>query len=296
MASIEIKDASVSYFLRGKTAPGEVNAGSLGAQIIRGARGYLEITALKNITLSIKDGDRVGLIGVNGSGKSTLLKLCAGALSTQRGSIRIEGRLSPQFSLGAGLKSSLSGRRNTELKCLYMGTPQRQIAERVEQIKGISELGGYFELPISTYSAGMRSRLVMSMIRLVKAEILIMDEWIGVADATIGHTASNLQADLIENSSILVMASHSERVLTEWTNRLVWLERGEIREDGPTADVQPRYREWVAEQGSGLDKHQLAREQRRLRRLQRAEAAVAAEGAETTEAPTTTEAPRPIAK
>ena len=250
MSGIEIKDASVSYFLRHKPRRRgkkrrKLERGVVGGQIIERAH-YLEIAALKNVTLSLKQGDRVGLIGVNGSGKSTLLKLCSGGLAVQSGSIAIEGRVSAQFSLGAGLKPSLSGRRNVELKCLYMGTPQRSIADRVEEVKALSGLGGYFELPVSSYSAGMRSRLVMSMIRLVRADILIMDEWIGAADDTVNKTVGRLQRDLIESASLLIMASHSERVLKQWVNTLVWLDAGEVKAIGPMAEVYAEYRRSVA--------------------------------------------------
>ncbi|MEO7221533.1 MAG: ATP-binding cassette domain-containing protein [Devosia sp.] len=246
MSGIEIKDASVSYYLRHQ---GEKNRslerGIVGGQIIVRNR-FLEIAALKNVTLSFKQGDRVGLVGLNGSGKSTLLKLCSGALSVQSGSINIEGRVSAQFSLAAGIRPSLTGRRNTELKCLYMGTPQRSIAERVEEVKGLSGLGGYFELPVSTYSAGMRSRLVMSMIRLVKADILIMDEWIGTADGAVNKKIGRIQSDLIESASLLVLASHSERVLKDWVSTIVWLDGGEVRAIGPSDEVLPEYQKLVA--------------------------------------------------
>jgi ABC-type polysaccharide/polyol phosphate transport system ATPase subunit len=246
VSAIDIKDASVSYYLRHKgEGKHSLERGAIGGQIIQRQR-YLEIAALKNITLSFKTGDRVGLVGLNGSGKSTLLKFCSGALSVQSGSIAIDGTVSAQFSLGAGIKSSLSGRRNAELKCLYMGVPQRSIAERVEDVKALCGLGGYFELPVSSYSAGMRSRLVMSMIRLVKADILIMDEWIGTADGAANKAIGRLQRELVDSASMLLLASHSERVLREWVNTLVWLDAGEVKAVGTTDEVLPEYMKLAA--------------------------------------------------
>lgn len=248
MARIDIDNASVSYFLRGTRAGGKhdkLQAGRIGAQILDRGQ-YLEVNALRNINLHLTDGDRVGLVGTNGSGKSTLLKLCAGALAVQSGSIAIEGKVSPQFSLGSGMRPTLSGRRNTELKCLYLGIPQRSVGARVEEVKILSGLEGYFELPISSYSAGMRSRLVMSMLRLVRGEILIMDEWIGAADVTVNNTLNLLQAALIEQASILVLASHSKAILEQWTTKLLWMERGEIVAFGPTQDLLKDYTQSLA--------------------------------------------------
>lgn len=244
-AHIEIENASVSYFLRKSSASEKaVERGKVGAAILARKR-YLEITALRDISISLRSGMRVGLIGINGSGKSTLLKACAGALSAQSGKIEIQGRVSPQFALGSGLRPELSGRRNAELKCLYMGIPHRSIAARIEEVKELSGLGGYFELPVHSYSAGMRSRLIMSLMRLMKGDILVMDEWISAADASINKTVSRLQTDLIQSSSILVLASHTERILRDWTETLVWLEQGEIKAVGPVDDVYKEYTDWL---------------------------------------------------
>jgi ABC-2 type transport system ATP-binding protein/lipopolysaccharide transport system ATP-binding protein len=246
VSGIEIKNASVSYFLRhkGERRKRRLERGAVGGRIIDRGR-FLEIAALDNVSLSLKDGDRVGLIGLNGSGKSTLLKLCSGALSVRSGSIAIDGRVSAQFSLGAGIRPRLSGRRNAELKCLYMGTPQRTIPDRVEEVKELSGLGGYFELPVSSYSAGMRSRLVMSMLKLVRPDILIMDEWIGAADSTVNNTVGLLRRDLMEAASIVVLASHSRKVLQEWTKTLVWLDAGEVRGVGDVQQVYAEYEAWM---------------------------------------------------
>lgn len=245
MVGIRLKDVCVSYFLRKQNKTAEkIGESVVGAQILVG-RKYIEIPALRSVNLEFREGDRIGLVGVNGSGKSTLLKLCSAAVSAQSGKVEIEGRVSPQFSLGAGLKGALTGRQNTELKCLYLGIPQGRITDYTNEIKDLSGLGGYFELPIDTYSAGMRSRLIMSLLRLVRGEILIMDEWINAVDPTLNATVGGLQSDLINNSKILLLASHSRRVLEEWVDKIVWLHKGEVREFGKFEDVYSRYQKWI---------------------------------------------------
>lgn len=241
-AHIDLKDVSVSYYLRAGKGKMKGGRNSVGGQILV-RTGYVEILALRDVNLTFRHGDRVGLIGVNGSGKSTLLKLCAGALSAQKGNVSITGKVVPQFTLGAGIKPSLSGRVNAELKCLYMGIPQSQIADRVELVKETSQLGDFFELPVSSYSAGMRSRLVMSLIGLARGDILIMDEWIGAADVSLNAAVDSLQARMVKAASILILASHSQRVLMEWTQRLIWIDQGVVRADGPTEQVYQYYRE-----------------------------------------------------
>lgn len=245
MAKIDIQNANVSYFMRKSAVAVETfERSTVGAQILVGRR-YIEIAALRDISFSLKNGDRVGLIGTNGSGKSTLLKLCSGALAAQTGSVNIEGVVSPQFALGAGLRQELSGRQNAELKCLYLGVPQRAIAEHVRDVKEISGLGSYFELPMRSYSAGMKSRLVMALLRLVRGEILIMDEWINAVDPSLSETVGGLQSQLIERSRILLLASHSERILRQWVNQVIWLEQGSLRAFGPVDDVLKEYQSWI---------------------------------------------------
>lgn len=245
MAKIQLQNADVSYYIR-KTAATkkDLERDAVGVPILVGQR-YLEIAALRDISLTLTDGDRVGLIGSNGSGKSTLLKLCAGALSVQSGSMEIVGIVRPQFALAAGLKPQLSGRQNAELKCLYLGVSQRDVGHHVEGVKDMSGLGGYFELPISSYSAGMKSRFVMSLLRLVQGEILIMDEWVNAVDPRLNETVEGIQKRLINQSKILLLASHSEQVLKSWVDKLIWLDQGRMKMFGEVDEVYKEYSSWL---------------------------------------------------
>jgi len=244
MVGIRLENASASYFIHASRKPVVNGAQSVGAEIRSRGR-FIEICALQNISLTMEPSDRVGLVGINGSGKSTLLKILARCLSVQSGTVQIEGSVCPQFSLSSGMHATLSGRANASLKCLYHGVSIRNIPERLESIKELSGLGEYFELPIRSYSAGMRSRLAMSLMSIMSGDIIIMDEWISAADATVNKTANELQTKLLSSASILVAASHSERVLRDWTDRLIWLEHGEILEDGPIDHVLKNYQDYV---------------------------------------------------
>jgi ABC-type polysaccharide/polyol phosphate transport system ATPase subunit len=245
MASITIQNASVSYYLRKKATSGKnLDRGNVGARMSSIGR-YIEIEALRDISLSLVDGDRVGLVGINGSGKSTLLKLCAGALAAKSGTVEIEGKVSPQFALSSGLRPKLSGRLNAELKCLYMGAPQRAIPGLVEEVKELSGLGGYFELPMRSYSAGMKSRLVMSLLRLVRGEVLVMDEWVSAADPTLSKKIGGLQAQLVGRAKILLLASHSRRILNSWVDKVIWVDQGRIVAYGPMKEVFSEYNAFI---------------------------------------------------
>ena len=246
MTKIALTDASVSYYVRQKPGVGLVSqSGTVGGRIDRGAH-HIEIRALEDITLSIAAGEKVGLIGTNGSGKSTLLRLCAGALGTKSGTVDIKGKVTPQFALGSGIRPGLTGRLNAELKCLYLGVPQSTIRARIEEVKELSGLGAYFELPVRLYSAGMRSRLIMSLLRLVRGDILVVDEWIGAADASLNSTSDDLQSELMRSASILLLATHSARLLEEWTSTLIWLDRGRIQDVGEFGPVYGAYKKWLA--------------------------------------------------
>ena len=244
MVAIRLNNVSASYFIRASSRSSASKKQTVGAEIAKKG-GFLEIRALQDILFSVVPGERIGLVGINGSGKSTLLKVLAKSLSIQSGEMEIEGSICPQFSLASGMRPTLSGRSNTTLKCLYHGVSLRNIPKKVEEMKQLSQLGEYFELPMRTYSSGMRSRLAMSLLSLLSGDIVVMDEWISTADASVSEIVNNLQTKIIDSASILVTASHSEKVLKSWTNRIIWLDRGKILADGPIDDVFKDYQQFI---------------------------------------------------
>lgn len=192
--------------------------GAVGAQIVVGGR-HLEITALKNISLSLKDGDRVCFVGINGSSKSTLLKLCAGALAAQTGKMRIERRVSPRFALGSGMKPALTGRQNTELKCLCMSVTQSAIAANVEEVKALSgllriapsKLFGWDALAPSDELAAAGSRRDSDYGRMGQRRRSVSE--------CITRQYSRATDQEGEDPAGM-LAGHSRRVLEEWVEKL----------------------------------------------------------------------------
>ena len=201
------------------------------------------VRALSHISLSIKDGDRVALIGRNGAGKSTLLRVVAGIYRPTSGKITVQGRRVPLFDIGLGADEEGTGRENILLRGLLMGLTRAEIEERTEEIIEFSELGEFLDLPTKTYSSGMMLRLLFSIATSVNSEILLMDEWIFAGDEKFMLRANQRLLDLVERSNVLFLASHNADLLRHICNRAVLLSAGEIVATGTVDEMIERYRE-----------------------------------------------------
>lgn len=190
------------------------------------------VTALRNISLSLKAGDRLGLIGSNGAGKSTMLRLLGGTLPPTDGTIDIQGSSTNLLHLGAGMDSEQSGLENIKRMCRLLSIPKEKWAGIEEDVRNFADLGAFLAVPMRTYSAGMGLRLAFAMATAHPRDILIIDEIIGAGDAAFFDKARARMDAFIENASILVMASHSEGVIKDMCNRALYIERGEILADG----------------------------------------------------------------
>lgn len=199
------------------------------------------VQALKNINLTINKGERVGFIGHNGAGKTTLLRLIAGILEPTKGTVEIVGELASLININVGIDTENSGSENAALKCTYRGVAEPRIPEIVEEIDKFSELGEFFHLPVKTYSAGMRARLVFAIATALIPDILVLDEWIGAGDARFKQLATERMNDVAEKSDIIIFASHSEAIIRAWATRVVWLDHGEIIEDGDPDLILSQY-------------------------------------------------------
>ena len=200
------------------------------------------VEALRDIDLTLRTGDRVGLVGHNGAGKSTLLRLLAGIYEPTRGRARIRGRVAPVFDLAVGMDPEISGYENILIRGLFLGMNRREMERRVDEIAEFSELGDYLAMPLRTYSTGMRVRLALGVVTSIDPEILILDEGIGAVDAAFLEKARDRLRDLVARSGLLVFASHSDEFLVELCDTAIWMDTGEIREQGPLREVVSHYK------------------------------------------------------
>ncbi len=182
------------------------------------------VTALNNITLDLRDGDRLGVMGPNGAGKSTLLRTLAGVYTPSSGSIEVSGSIASLIDISLGMDSEATGYENIRMRAIMMGIKLKEIKLIEEEIAEFTELGKFLELPIRTYSNGMHMRLGFAVSTTVPADIILMDEWLSVGDSDFLIKAEKRLHDYIQKSSILVIASHSEDLISKTTNQVIHLE------------------------------------------------------------------------
>jgi ABC-type polysaccharide/polyol phosphate transport system ATPase subunit len=203
------------------------------------------VTALSSVSMTLEDGDRVGLIGHNGSGKSTLLKVLAGIYEPIEGRLMVEGAVTPLFDMMPGLDLEDSGYENILTAGLLLGMSREEIESRIPQIEELSELGEYLALPVRTYSAGMMMRLGFSLVTSLEPGILLMDEGIGAGDARFAERAEQRLNEFIGRSRILVLASHSEHMIKSMCNKAALMQSGRLFAIGPVDEICDQYRALV---------------------------------------------------
>jgi lipopolysaccharide transport system ATP-binding protein len=197
--------------------------------------------ALEDVSLTLRRGERLGVIGRNGAGKSTLLRVIAGILAPDRGTVK-RGPVSCQLlSLSLGFVPYLSGRDNAVLSGLMLGLRRREIVARLPAIREFSELGEFFEQPIATYSSGMNMRLAFSVAIQVEPDVLLIDEVLAVGDAEFQEkSGAALRARMGEGHTV-VLVSHSEEQVAKLCDRVVWIEHGKSVLEGDRDDVFAAY-------------------------------------------------------
>lgn len=223
MTSINVHDLTVAYPLIGVKA------------------GDREMVALSDISFSLDEGDRLGLVGANGAGKTTLLRTLAGLIYPRSGDLMIEGRVQSMMEMGLGVNGDATGRENIRLRLLAEGLSWREAEAAAGPIEAYSDLGEYLDLPVETYSRGMQLRLSFSIITSIGADILVMDEWVGAGDAAFKDKAAKRMDEMVENAGIVVLASHNNNLLKRICNKGLWLEQGRAQAFGPIEEIIDQY-------------------------------------------------------
>lgn len=196
---------------------------------------------LDGVSLKVKKGECVALIGVNGSGKSTLLKLMTKIIYPNKGKIITNGKLTSLLELGAGFHPDFSGRENIYFNASIFGLTKKEIDNRLDKIIEFSELGSYIDNPVRTYSSGMYMRLAFSVAINVDAEILLVDEILSVGDQHFQEKCLNKMKELRNEGKTMVFVTHSMGQVKELCNRAVWLSNGKIKMDGNPDEVVEAY-------------------------------------------------------
>jgi lipopolysaccharide transport system ATP-binding protein len=203
-------------------------------------RYYQEFWALRHVDLELVRGEMLGVIGENGAGKSTLLQLICGTLNPSEGSVKVHGRLAAMLELGAGFNREFTGRENVLLNAAVLGLTQEQIAERFDDIAAFADIGRFMDLPVKVYSSGMYARLAFAICAHVDADILIVDEILGVGDAAFQQKCMRFLRQFCEHGTLLFV-SHDSGVVAKLCQRALWLDKGEVRALGPAEEVCTRY-------------------------------------------------------
>jgi lipopolysaccharide transport system ATP-binding protein len=234
MASIELRDVSVSFPIFGthtaslrRTFASTVTGGRIGTDT-----GVTIVEALRDITLELRDGDRLGVVGHNGAGKTTLLRTMAGVYPPQGGSCTRRGRVSSLIEPAQDIEPEATGYENIEMWGVLKGLSRAEIRQLLPDITEFSGLGDYLSMPVRTYSTGMLMRLAFAITTSVPADILLMDEWLAVGDADFKQQAERRLREVIDRTGILVLASHSPELIARECNRVIELSHGWLVRDG----------------------------------------------------------------
>ena len=244
MAKITLDNVGVEFALftgKHQSLRSKLISTATGGQMAKDPQGRVVVNALDHMSLTIAEGERVGLIGRNGAGKSTLLRVLSGVYRPTSGRAEISGTIGTLIDISLGINPEATGRQNIYLRGSLLGIPRKEIRRRIDEIIEFSELGDFIEAPVRTYSSGMQLRLAFSVSTVFVPEILVMDEWLSVGDQDFGDKAEKRLQDVVSSSKILVIASHSRDLLERTCTRGIYLEKGQVAMDGPIEDVTERY-------------------------------------------------------
>jgi ABC-type polysaccharide/polyol phosphate transport system ATPase subunit len=200
-----------------------------------------EVHALKDLNLSIHEGERLAIIGPNGAGKSTFLRMISGIYPPTSGKMNVEGRISGMFEFATGFEMEQNGWDNIYLRGLMLGDSPNEIKSKMLEIAEFTELGDFLNVPVKYYSSGMLIRLAFSVSTAIQPDILLLDEGFAAGDASFIEKATNRMKNMVSQSRILIFVTHSMQSAIDICNRCIWLERGKLMMDGYPESVCQAY-------------------------------------------------------
>lgn len=202
-----------------------------GGRVAADAGKHITVRALDGVSFEFKPGDRIGLVGHNGAGKTTLLRVLAGVYAPVAGRLSVKGRIVSLIDMSLGMEPEATGYENIFLRGIMMGMRPAEIEQKLPAIAEFSELGeDFLNMPVRTYSSGMQLRLAFAVSTSIHADIVLMDEWLSVGDKAFSEKATERLTNVVQNSSILVLASHSSELVDRMCNRVLVFEHGKITE------------------------------------------------------------------
>jgi len=203
--------------------------------------GFRHIHALKDVSFSIRDGERVGIIGYNGAGKSTLLRTIAGIYPTASGSRTLEGSICSLFDINIGFETDATGYDNIYYRSFLQGETPATLKEKVATIAEFSELGDFLKIPLRCYSTGMVTRLAFSIATSSDPEILLIDEVFSTGDIVFQRKAEQRMKDFLHRANIVVVVGHNLSFMEDFCQRVIWMHKGSIHKQGPAKEIIAEY-------------------------------------------------------
>ncbi len=236
--AIDLRDVGLGYRLA-RHGPSSLKAFAI--ELMRRHVRYERHQALSDVTLQVRPGEILGVIGANGAGKSTLMKVIAGILPPTEGRVVVRGHVAAMIELGAGFSPDLTGRENIVLYGALLGRPPALMRERLEQIAAWAEVTDVLDVPIRTYSSGMIARLAFAICTDTSPEVLIVDEILAVGDAEFIVRSGERMDALMRGGAAVVLVSHDLTALAERATRAIWLDGGRIVAEGEPHAVIEAY-------------------------------------------------------
>jgi ABC-type polysaccharide/polyol phosphate transport system ATPase subunit len=199
------------------------------------------VEALKNISFEAHVGDRIGLLGHNGSGKSTLMRTIAGIYTPVSGSLKVAGTISTLFGTSVGVNDEMTGDENLFLGALIFGKSYRKAKESMDSLREFTELGDYLNLPLRTYSEGMKMRVGFAVATNFEPDILLIDEIFGAGDKDFAIKSQKRIENLIERSNTFLFATHNDELIKKFCNKAILMSHGELKAFGKVKEVLEMY-------------------------------------------------------